>query len=349
MGRLRGQVGLACGAWQAINGVFITHTCPRAAVKRRVGPGSRKRGRTSRLRVASFFSGIGGFDLGFERAGMEVVFQSEINPFCRRVLKKHWPAVTLAGDINHLEIGDIPRGADVWCGGFPCQDVSLANQGKRRGLEGDRSGLFFAFASLVKGHLPPYVVLENVPGLLNSRAGADFQTVLRTLGKLGYVCAWRVLDAKYFGTPQRRRRVIVVASLGNESAAEVLLDPGTVEALPEEDADEKRRLARQRDGLDKEPDCVSIQHGCIGRKPGAGPAAKGWRADGETWTLDSRGSADVVCSAHAPFRVREASGVPEGLDANRYRAIGNAVPVMVAEWVGKRLVRVASKGRELSF
>lgn len=309
---------------------------------RRGAAAGRRRRRPRKLRVASFFSGIGGFDLGFERAGMEVVFQSEIDPFCRRVLRRHWPGVTLAGDINGLKIGDIPRGADVWCGGFPCQDVSLANQGKRRGLEGDRSGLFFAFASLVRDHRPPYVVLENVPGLLNSRGGADFRTVLATLGKLGYVCAWRVLDAKYFGTPQRRRRVIVVASLGNASAAEVLLDPGTVEALPEEDTVEKRRLARRRDGLDEEPDCVSIQHGCIGRKPGAGPAAKGWRADGETWTLDSRGSADVVCSAAAPFGVREAPGVPEGLDSSRYRAIGNAVPVMVAEWVGRRIARAAS-------
>lgn len=302
----------------------------------------RRRGRSGRLGVASFFSGIGGFDLGFERAGMEVVFQSEINPFCRRVLKRHWPSVTLAGDINGLKAGDIPRGADVWCGGFPCQDVSLANQGKRKGLEGERSGLFFAFASLVRGHRPPYVILENVPGLLNSRSGADFQTVLRTLDKLGYNCAWRVLDAKYFGTPQRRRRVIVVASLGNTSAFEVLLDARTVNGLPKEAAGEKRRLARLRDGLDREPDCVSIQHGCIGRKPDAGPAAKGWRADGETWTLDSRGSADVVCAAAAPFRVREAPGVPEGLDSSRYRAVGNAVPVMVAEWLGRRLVRVAA-------
>lgn len=311
---------------------------------KRARAAGRKAGRRSpKLRVASFFSGIGGFDLGFERAGMEVIFQSEINPFCRRVLKKHWPAVPLAGDINQLKIGDIPGGADVWCGGFPCQDVSLANQGKRKGLEGDRSGLFFVFASLVRGHKPPYVILENVPGLLNSCAGADFQTVLDTLGKLGYICAWRVLDAKYFGTPQRRRRVIVVASLGNASAVEILLDPRTIKMLPKEDADEKRRLAKRRDGLDKEPDCVSIQHGCIGRKPDAGPAAKGWRADGETWTLDSRGSADVVCATDAPFGVREAPGVPEGLDANRYRAIGNAVPVMVAEWIGRRLVKVASK------
>ena len=79
------------------------------------------------MKVASFFSGIGGFDLGLERAGMNVVFQSEINNFCRKVLKKHWPKVKLLGDINQIKITDIPE-ADIWCAGFPCQDVSLANQ-----------------------------------------------------------------------------------------------------------------------------------------------------------------------------------------------------------------------------
>ncbi len=106
------------------------------------------------LKVASFFSGIGGFDLGFENAGMKVVFQSEINNFCRQVLKKHWVETKLTGDINTLTGNDIPE-ADVWCGGFPCQDVSLANQGKRKGLEGERRGLFFKFAELIKEKTHP--------------------------------------------------------------------------------------------------------------------------------------------------------------------------------------------------
>lgn len=292
------------------------------------------------IRVASFFSGIGGFDLGFERAGMKVVFQSENNKFCRKVLRQHWPDTVLAGDINDIKIRDIPKDVQVWCAGFPCQDVSLANQGKRRGLDGDRSGLFFTFARLVGKRKPNLVVLENVTGLLNSNRGEDFRSVVGTLDGLGYVCAWRVLDAQYFGTPQRRRRVIIVASLGDARAAKILLDPQTV--VPLSGKDENPRVASaKRDGVPiQETDYISIQHGCIGRRAGAGPQGKGWRIDGKTWTLDSRGSADVVCSAVGAFGVREAPGVSVGMDGCRYRAIGNAVPVQITTWLGKRIVGV---------
>ena len=90
------------------------------------------------MKVASFFSGIGGIDLGFERAGMEVVFQCEILPFGQKVLRKHWPNTLLTQDITKINGSDIPK-VDIFAGGFPCQDLSLANQGKRKGLEGARS------------------------------------------------------------------------------------------------------------------------------------------------------------------------------------------------------------------
>lgn len=153
-----------------------------------------------KLRVASFFSGIGGFDYAFEKAGFEVVFQCEKDKFCQRVLRKHWPNVLLMEDINKVNFINIPD-AEIWCAGFPCQDLSLANQGKRKGLEGKRSGLFTRFAELVVPSLPKWIILENVPGLLNSGDGRDFKDVLATLDELGYFVAWRVLDAKYFGTP----------------------------------------------------------------------------------------------------------------------------------------------------
>ena len=121
---------------------------------------------TKGLRVASFFSGIGGFDLGLERAGMNVIFQCEINEFCKKVLKKHWPNVHLESDILQLKAKDIPE-AELWAGGFPCQDVSLANQGKRKGLEGFRSGLFYKYAELIAEKFPRWILVENVPGLLN--------------------------------------------------------------------------------------------------------------------------------------------------------------------------------------
>jgi DNA (cytosine-5)-methyltransferase 1 len=293
-----------------------------------------------KVKVASFFAGIGGFDLGFEAAGAEIVFQSEIDGFCRKVLQKNWPSVVLMGDIKEIQPNDIPKSASVWTGGFPCQDVSLANQGKRKGLKGERSGLFHEFARLVEGQKPKWIVLENVPGLLNSNQGKDFSTVLNTLGELGYGVSWRVLDAKYFGTPQRRRRVFIVASHRSIRSAEVLFDKGSNQevyrsGLGEKDLDSKRILKGS-----KSSHIYAIQHATIGRKPEAGPQAKGFRSDGETYTLDSRGSADVVCKTNDAFRVREFAGVSEGVDSNRYRAIGNAVCVPVVTWVAKRLINL---------
>ncbi len=291
----------------------------------------------SALGVASFFAGIGGFDVAFENAGFKVVMQCEISPFCKRVLKHHWPDVPLHADIKLLEPVDIPESAIVWCGGFPCQDVSLANQGKRQGLKGKRSGLFYEFARLVKERKPKWLVLENVPGLLNSHDGKDFQGVLEELDELGYGVSWRVLDAKYFGTPQRRRRVYIVGSLGNLSSAEVLFDSPTASVAPESGGGEKDVAPRKSRAMHGTADLYAIQHAGINRKPSAGPQAKGYRNDGETYTLDSRGSSDAVCKTAASFRVRKASRVSTGLDGNRYRAIGNAVCIPVAEWVARRI------------
>lgn len=296
-------------------------------------------GSSNPLRVASFFAGIGGFDLALENVGMDVVFQCEKDRFCQSVLKTHWPDVPIHGDIATLSPAQVPP-AEVWTGGFPCQDVSLANQGKRKGLRGERSGLFHEFARLVKAKRPKWIVLENVPGLLNSHNGRDFSTVLGELDELGYGVSWRVLDAKYFGTPQRRRRVYIVASRGSLRSADVLFEPGATEPA-------------QRSGLgakDLSPtglptgigssDLYVIQHAAIGRKASAGPQAKGYRNDGETYTLDSRGSADVVCATSHPFRVRKPAGVSERVDSRRYRAAGNAVCVKVVEWIGNRIVNV---------
>src|SRR5258708_32926025 len=98
--------------------------------------------------VASFFSGIGGFDLGFQRAGFQVTVQCEIDPFCRDILERHWPNIPRLQDINEVKYADVPA-SDGWTGGFPCQDVSVARMGPRAGLKGKRSGLFYQFARLI--------------------------------------------------------------------------------------------------------------------------------------------------------------------------------------------------------
>ena len=296
------------------------------------------------MKVASFFSGIGGIDLGLERAGMEVVFQCEINRFGQQILKKHWPNVQLEGDINDVKPTDVPS-AELWCGGFPCQDLSLANQGKRQGLKGARSGLFYMFAELIRAQekKPRWVFMENVPGLLNSRKGDDFKRLLYTLDELGYGVSWRVLDAKYFGTPQRRRRVYIVASYRSLRSAEVLFEPSAATIVDKAGGFREHSYA---DGLAEDPrvtNYYAIQHAGIGRIPSAGPQAKGYRNDGETYTCDSRGSSDAICKTDAPFGIRASSGFSTWLDSNRWRALGNAVAVPVIEWIGQRIADVDNK------
>lgn len=294
------------------------------------------------MNVASFFSGIGGIDLGLERAGMEVAFQCEILTFGQRILKKHWPNIPLSQDITKVTGSDIPD-VDVFAGGFPCQDLSLANQGKRKGLEGARSGLFYKYAELIEEKHPRWVFIENVPGLLNSANGEDFKVVISTLDELGYGVSWRVLDAKYFGTPQRRRRTYIIASAGTLGAAEVLFEPGTNPITDRTSNRSRNFLATGNDESLPESNIFSIQHAGIGRRASAGPQGKGYRNDGETYTLDSRGSSDAVCKTDAPFGIRAASGVSGRMDGNRFRAIGNAVCVPVIEWIGCRIVEADKK------
>ena len=161
---------------------------------------------TRRLRYLSLFSGVGGFDLGFDRAGMDCAGQVEIDDYCQRVLAKHWPDVPRMSDIKEVE-GHEFGAVDVICGGFPCQDVSVA--GRREGLAGKRSGLWFEFHRLIDAVLPSWIVIENVPGLLSSNGGADIQIILDSLTQIGYTVDIDIKDAQEFGVAQRRRRVIL--------------------------------------------------------------------------------------------------------------------------------------------
>lgn len=184
------------------------------------------------MKFASLFAGIGGFDLGFEKAGMECVTQVEINKQARKILKKHWPDVTRFEDVQEVKGSDLGP-IQLLCGGFPCQDISLA--GRRKGLAGARSGLFFEFARLISESNPEWCVIENVPGLLSSNRGRDMGTVLRELGELGYWWSYRVLDSQHFGLAQRRKRVFIVGSARDRRApVEVLFEPSGVRRTFEE-------------------------------------------------------------------------------------------------------------------
>ena len=173
------------------------------------------------MKFGSLFSGIGGFDLGFEQAGMECAWQCEIDKHAQAVLARHWPGVPCYEDVRDVRRDNVAA-VDLVCGGFPCQDVSVA--GKRAGLAGERSGLWFEFCRVIEELRPKWVVIENVPGLLSSNGGADFATILAGLVECGYGVSWRILDAQYFGVAQRRRRVFIVGSLGDGRSAEVLFE-----------------------------------------------------------------------------------------------------------------------------
>lgn len=173
------------------------------------------------LAFGSLFSGVGGFDLAFERVGMECLWQVEIDKNCRKLLADKFPKARRHEDVRGVGRASLEP-VDVLCGGFPCQDLSVA--GKRLGFTGERSSLWFEFARIIDELRPKIVVIENVPGLLSSAKGQDFGVVIETLDRFGYGVAWRILDAQHFGVAQRRRRVFIAASLGNASCAEILFE-----------------------------------------------------------------------------------------------------------------------------
>jgi DNA (cytosine-5)-methyltransferase 1 len=158
--------------------------------------------RCNPLLYGSLFSGIGGIDLGFDRAGLKCAWQVEIDPFARKVLEKHWPGVPKHDDIRTFK----PTAVDVIAGGFPCQDIS--NAGKRAGIaEGTRSGLWSEYVRIIREVRPKFVVVENVGALLVRGIGR----VLGDLAESGYDAEWDVLRASRFGAAHRRERVFIVA------------------------------------------------------------------------------------------------------------------------------------------
>jgi DNA (cytosine-5)-methyltransferase 1 len=164
----------------------------------------------------SLFAGVGGFDLGFEAAGWQCAFQVEWDKHCQQVLARHWPDVPRWSDVSDVDGAELPP-VDCINFGSPCQDLSIA--GRRAGLDGNRSNLFFEATRIIKemrhatrNQYPRVAVWENVPGALSSNKGADFSAVLDSLADSGALAIeWAVLDAQHFGVPQRRRRIFLVA------------------------------------------------------------------------------------------------------------------------------------------
>ena len=251
------------------------------------------------MRHASFFSGVGGLDLGFERAGIETVSVSEIDPYANTVLAERFPDAPNLGSITEVDANDIPE-ADIWSGGFPCQDLSVA--GKRAGFAGKRSSLAFTFLDAVEQRRPRWLVLENVPGLFSSNKGADFGRLLNEMEQLGYGVSWRTLDARYFGVAQRRRRVFIVASLESDRAAEVLLECEGCERHPSPRTKEGQGVASGvRDGSG------GNRHGAATEQSSQAPDSNGVRAaDGLAGRLDGQSEVDTFGAAtHRALQARD--------------------------------------------
>jgi len=178
------------------------------------------------VRYLSVCSGIEAASVAWESLGWTPVAFAEIEKFPSKVLAHHYPGVANLGDMTKFREWDIERNAvDVLVGGTPCQSFSVA--GLRKGLDDPRGNLALTFIAMVDHYRPKWVIWENVPGVLSSSGGRDFGSFLGALGQLGYGFAYRVLDAQYFGVPQRRRRVFVVAHSSGDSrrAAQVLFEP----------------------------------------------------------------------------------------------------------------------------
>lgn len=249
------------------------------------------------LTFGSLFAGIGGFDLGLERAGMVCKWQVEIDDYANKVLQKHWPEVRRWPDVRTWPQPDTQR-VDVICGGFPCQDISLAGEGA--GIEGTRSGLWSEYARIVRELGPRFVVVENVAALLIR----GFDRVLGTLANLGYDAEWSCVSACSLGAPHSRDRMFIIAN--------------------------RCQVRRNGSGWD-----TDRKHGiCSGLNNWQ--AAKGgseWR-DVECWikSIVEDGGGIIPAAERSGM----ADGVPYRLD--RVGGCGNAVVPQIAELIGRRIL-----------
>lgn len=278
-----------------------------------------------KLRTLSLFAGIGGFDLGLERTGgFETVAFCEIDPFCRKVLAKHWPEVPCYEDVRELTAERLAAdgiAVDVICGGFPCQDISTAGRGA--GLAGERSGLWSEIARLVGELAPRFVIVENVSALLSRGLG----DVLGDLASLGYDAEWHCIPASALGAHHRRDRVWIIAHPNGEPTG--ALRSGNAEAQPV-----------ACDGSEVLADTISERQPRQGQSFVAG--RKATYLDRQTVDALASGLGGIWRSEPALGRV--AYGIPDR--THRLTALGNAVVPQIPELIGRAILASLDEQRE---
>lgn len=262
------------------------------------------------LRLLDLFSGIGGFSLGLERSGaFKTVAFCEIEPFCRKVLAKHWPEVPCYHDVRELSAARLAAdgiAVDAICGGFPCQDISVA--GKGAGLAGERSGLWREYARLIGELRPNFVIVENVAALL----GRGLADVLGDLATLGYDAEWHCIPASAVGAPHRRDRLWVIAHTHANGVRELQSERRKQDErrrigdMGKNVSDTLRsRLERYRNSKSR----IGTEHAAIG--------------DPRWWSSE-------------PSVGRMAYGISNRVD--RLRGLGNAVVPQIPELIGRAII-----------
>ncbi len=295
------------------------------------------------MKYGSVCSGIEAASVAWEPMGWEASFLSDIDPFPRALLKHHYPDVPLHGDfttIKEKQYGSI----NLLVGGTPCQSFSVA--GLQKGMDDDRGNLALEFLRLAQRESPDWLLWENVPGVLSSNEGRDFAAFLGGLAKLGYGFAYRVLDAKYYGVPQERRRVFVVGYRGSwQRAGATLFESKDLQYFP-------RPLGKQGGNDPEKLDKIyTISSAALDRSHDAGPNGKGFR-DNVCYTLTASDIHAIAYENHVrymtPLECERCQGFPDNYtlvpyrggmakDAPRYKALGNSMAVPVMRWIGEQI------------
>jgi len=282
---------------------------------------------TKPMAFISLFAGIGGMDLGLERAGMQCVAQVEIDDYASKVLAKHWPDVARFRDVRTVGAHNLPA-CDLICGGFPCQDIS--NAGKHAGIAGERSGLWREFARIIGELRPRYALIENVSALLGRGLGA----VLCDLAALGYDAEWHCIPAAAVGAPHIRDRVFVLAYA---QRAERRAQPEGRNVANGHEAGWQEAAggltAGSADG--SAPDVADADSAGLAQRQSILGNAREKLADFERGCCTGTGQWSAE-----PAICRMADGVPRRVD--RLRGLGNAVVPQVAEYIGRMIMELAN-------
>lgn len=284
------------------------------------------------LKVAGLFAGIGGIDLGLERAGHHVELLCENDPAAKAVLAKRFPGVPLVDDVRSIR--SLPN-VDLVAAGFPCQDLSQA--GRTNGIYGRRSGIVRRALQLIEARplskRPSWILIENVPFMLQLGRGRAMKFLTKYLGNLGYMWAYRVVDTQAFGLPQRRRRVILLGSKTGDPRAVLLAEDKKHPEQPSEDGQACGFYWTEGNrGLGWAVNAIPPLKGSSGLGIPSPPGI--WMPDGRVVVPDIR-DAECLQGFHANWTAPALDETGRG--GTRWRLVGNAVSVPVSQWVGERL------------